>query len=71
VGLPGPRALPVAELARRIAAGGAASVVVAPDVAAGCRQARALAAPADRILVFGSFLTVGPALAELGLATLP
>jgi dihydrofolate synthase/folylpolyglutamate synthase len=66
VGLAGPRALPAAELARRIAAGGAASVAVAEDVAAGCRQARALAAPADRILVFGSFLTVGPALVELG-----
>jgi len=66
VGLSGPRALPAAELAARIAAASAESVDVAADVAVGCRRARALAAPADRILVFGSFLTVGPALAELG-----
>ena len=38
----------------------------APDVAAGCRAARDAARPGDRILVFGSFLTVGPALEFLG-----
>jgi folylpolyglutamate synthase/dihydropteroate synthase len=37
-----------------------------PDVAAGCGVARALARPDDRILVLGSFHTVGPALEWLG-----
>ena len=32
------------------------------DVASGCRVARDCARPGDRVLVFGSFLTVGPAL---------
>ncbi|MGQ0383914.1 MAG: bifunctional tetrahydrofolate synthase/dihydrofolate synthase [Gammaproteobacteria bacterium] len=68
VGLEGPRALPSAELARRIAAAGGSPVTAAVDVAAGCRMARAMAAPGDRILAFGSFLTVGPVLASLGLA---
>lgn len=68
VGLPGPRALPADELARRIAAAGGTPVAPAVDVEAGCRQAAAAAAPGDRILVFGSFLTVGSALLHLGLA---
>ena len=68
VGLPGPRALPADELARRIAAAGGTPVASAADVEAGCRQAAAAAAPGDRILVFGSFLTVGSALLHLGLA---
>jgi dihydrofolate synthase/folylpolyglutamate synthase len=37
------------------------------DVAAACEAARRRAAPGDRVLVFGSFYTVGPALAALGL----
>jgi dihydrofolate synthase/folylpolyglutamate synthase len=68
VGLEGPRALPPAELARRLAAGGARAVVTAPDVGAGIELARRDAAPADRVVVFGSFLAVGPALAALGVA---
>jgi dihydrofolate synthase/folylpolyglutamate synthase len=67
-GLPGPRALPVAELARSIAAAGGTPVTSAADVEDGCRQAAAAAARGDRVLVFGSFLTVGPALVHLGLA---
>jgi dihydrofolate synthase/folylpolyglutamate synthase len=66
VGLEGARALPCAELARRIAAAGAARVTAADSVAAGLHAARASAAPGDRVLVFGSFLTVGPALGFLG-----
>ncbi len=65
VGLEGPRALPPAELARRIGQAGAASVVAVADVAAGLAQARVECRPGDRVLVFGSFLTVGPALAAL------
>jgi len=39
----------------------------ADSVAAGCARAEALAHAGDRVLVFGSFHTVGPALAWLGL----
>jgi len=35
---------------------------ICPDVPAACETARRLARPADRIVVFGSFHTVGPAL---------
>ena len=65
VGLEGPRALSPAELARRIREAGARSVVAVADVAAGIAQARVECAAGDRVVVFGSFLTVGPALAEL------
>ena len=66
VGLEGPRALLAAELARRIRGAGAESVVAVGDVAAGLDLARAESRPGDRVLVFGSFLTVGPALDALG-----
>jgi dihydrofolate synthase/folylpolyglutamate synthase len=66
VGLDGPRALLPAELARRIRLAGAASVIAVADVAAGLAQARVECRPGDRVLVFGSFLTVGPALTALG-----
>ncbi len=62
VGLEGDRALAVNELARRLAAQSGASVRTAPSVEAGCELARQLAGRADRIVVFGSFHTVGPAL---------
>ncbi len=65
VALEGPRALPAAELARRIAGAGARSVLAAGAVDAGMQQARAECRPGDRVLAFGSFLTVGPALAWL------
>jgi dihydrofolate synthase / folylpolyglutamate synthase len=66
VALEGPRAVSTQELARHLPAG-AKILAHAPDVAAGCRIARDAAVRGDRILVFGSFLTVGPALAFLGL----
>ena len=68
-GLEGPRALPPAELAYRLSAGGAREVVTAPDIAAGTERARRESAPEDRIVVFGSFLAVGPALRALGAAS--
>jgi dihydrofolate synthase / folylpolyglutamate synthase len=68
VGLEGPRALPPAELARRIEAGGARSVIAVADVSSGLATARRECKPGDRVVVFGSFLTVGPALATLGAA---
>jgi len=61
VTLEGPRAVSSQELATQLPAG-AVVLAQAPDVASGCRVARDSARPGDRILVFGSFLTVGPAL---------
>jgi dihydrofolate synthase/folylpolyglutamate synthase len=40
---------------------------LAPTIAAGCERARALARPGDRVVVFGSFHAVGPALEWLRL----
>jgi len=65
VALEGPRAVPPAELERHLP-GGATILAHAPDVVAGCRLARESAKPGERILVFGSFLTVGPALEFIG-----
>ncbi|MCU0975250.1 MAG: bifunctional tetrahydrofolate synthase/dihydrofolate synthase [Steroidobacteraceae bacterium] len=69
VRLDGPRALPEAELAGRLEAAVGRSVVQAPSVAAGCATTLARSGPGDRILVFGSFLTVGAALEWLDLPT--
>jgi dihydrofolate synthase/folylpolyglutamate synthase len=66
VALEGPRAVPTEELARQLPQG-AVVLGTAPGVASGCRMAREAATPGTRILVFGSFLTVGPALEFLGL----
>jgi len=69
--LPGNRAAPADVLMERIRLAGAARVESAGDVAAACSRAATLARPGDRIIVFGSFLTVGPALdavAALGTA---
>jgi dihydrofolate synthase/folylpolyglutamate synthase len=65
VSLEGPRAVSTSELAQQLPSG-ARIHAHAPDVAAGCRAALEAARPGDRILVFGSFLTVGPALEFLG-----
>jgi dihydrofolate synthase/folylpolyglutamate synthase len=66
VTLAGPRALSREELARRLPAGALVDAH-AGDVASACRRAGALARSGDRIVVFGSFLTVGPALEFLGI----
>jgi dihydrofolate synthase/folylpolyglutamate synthase len=64
--LEGPRAVSTQQLAEALPAG--ASVLAhATDVAAACRVARAAARPGERVLVFGSFHTVGPALEFLGI----
>ncbi len=65
VGLPGPRSLAPAELARRIGAVTGGEVLTAAGVAEGLELARAGGMAGDRVLVFGSFLTVGPALGLL------
>jgi dihydrofolate synthase/folylpolyglutamate synthase len=64
--LPGPRGAAASAVAATIAAGDAAARVRAfDDVAAALAAARADAGEADRIVVFGSFLTVAAALAAL------
>jgi dihydrofolate synthase/folylpolyglutamate synthase len=67
VGLSGPRSLDAGAMADRLEAAGAEVVRRAADVAAGCQLAREAALPGDRVVVFGSFLTVGAALGWLGL----
>ncbi len=61
-GLPGARAVPAEALADRLQRGGAQEVASDESVAAACDRACALAGPGDRVVVFGSFLTVGGAL---------
>ncbi len=67
-GVPGPRGTSAEELARRMALPDS-HVTLAATVEAGCEVARATAKPGDRVLVFGSFHTVGPALQWLASAT--
>jgi dihydrofolate synthase / folylpolyglutamate synthase len=62
VGLKGARALDSDALAQRLRRAGANVEAIAADVATGCAAAEALAMAGDRIVVFGSFLTVGPVL---------
>lgn len=56
------RAIDEKILAGRLHSCGAAVAAIAATVAEGCEAALALARPGDRIVVFGSFLTVAPAL---------
>ncbi len=66
VTLSGPRTVTAQALAEQLPP--AASIErCAADVVSGCQAALAAAAPGDRIVVFGSFLTVGPALEFLGI----
>jgi dihydrofolate synthase/folylpolyglutamate synthase len=64
--LDGPRAVSTQELAARLPAD-ARLHAQSEDVPSACRIARELAQPGDRVVVFGSFLTVGPALDFLGI----
>jgi dihydrofolate synthase/folylpolyglutamate synthase len=59
--LPGPRGASAAVLAARLQLP-RSHATLADSVEAGCERARALARPGDRVVVFGSFHTVGPAL---------
>jgi folylpolyglutamate synthase/dihydropteroate synthase len=45
---------------------GPEQVTLADSVEQGCEAARAATVAGDRVIVFGSVLTVGPALAWLG-----
>ncbi|HYM42535.1 MAG TPA: bifunctional tetrahydrofolate synthase/dihydrofolate synthase [Steroidobacteraceae bacterium] len=64
--LPGARGGSAAELAARFAPA-VQHPLLADSVAAGCEIARTRARAGDRVVVFGSFHTVGPALEWLGL----
>ena len=63
--LPGPRGDSAAQLAARLALPAGTDVELADSVAAGCARATREARPGDRVLVFGSLHTVGPALGWL------
>jgi dihydrofolate synthase/folylpolyglutamate synthase len=64
-GLPGPRGRSAAELAVEVARAGSGRVEVAATPAAAWRQLRECLRDDDRVIVFGSFLTVAQVLAEL------
>jgi dihydrofolate synthase / folylpolyglutamate synthase len=64
--LPGPRGLAAQELASLLG-DSAANAACEASVASACERAQAEARADDRIVVFGSFLTVGPALEWLRL----
>lgn len=59
------------ELRDVLAASGARTIEIAADVATATSVARAVAQPGTRVLVFGSFLTVGAASDALGLYCAP
>jgi dihydrofolate synthase / folylpolyglutamate synthase len=65
-GLPGPRGTSAEHLADRLRLP-PADVTLAASVEAGCAVARDSARPGDRVLVFGSVYSVGPALRWLGI----
>jgi dihydrofolate synthase/folylpolyglutamate synthase len=60
-GLPGPRAASVRSLQQRFEQAGIAVYESAGDVVGACSVASSMARAGDRVVVFGSFLTVGPA----------
>jgi len=64
--LSGPRAVSAEQIAQLLPAN-ATILARAGDVAEACRAARSATRPQDRVLVFGSFLTVGPAIEFLGI----
>jgi dihydrofolate synthase / folylpolyglutamate synthase len=64
--LTGPRGSSAEDLARRMSLSPSA-VTLAASVEEGCAVASATAKPGDRVLVFGSFHTVGPAMQWLGI----
>jgi dihydrofolate synthase / folylpolyglutamate synthase len=59
--LPGPRGGSASQLCQRLDLS-SDKVTLVDSVAQGCEAARAVTSPADRVLVFGSVYTVGPAL---------
>lgn len=69
VSLPGARGAPAKETAARLASGGVSCEIHAcPDPASGFQAARASVSAEDRVVVFGSFLTVSAIMRALQLA---
>ena len=64
--LPGPRGTSAEQLSERLQLP-SAKVTLASSVEAGCEAARTSTSAGDRVLVFGSFYTVGPVLQWLGI----
>jgi dihydrofolate synthase/folylpolyglutamate synthase len=64
--LPGPRGISAEHLAEQLQLP-ATKVTLATSVDAGCEIARKSTGAGDRVLVFGSFYTVGPVLQRLGI----
>lgn len=69
--LEGERGYPGLDLARVVKSVTVAPVSVWPDVGAALQAAQAAAAPGDRIVVTGSFVTIGTAMALLNLKIQP
>jgi dihydrofolate synthase/folylpolyglutamate synthase len=65
------RGASLASLLEQVAALGRGPAYGHHDVASACAAAEAAARPGDRVVVFGSFYTVGPAMAALGLYSTP
>ena len=65
------RAAPVGRLLEVLRELGASHAAAYADVASACAAAEAAARPGDRVIVFGSFYTAGPALQALGLYSTP
>jgi dihydrofolate synthase/folylpolyglutamate synthase len=65
------RGATAAELAALLESLGVARVHAADTIAGACAAARAAAGPNDRVVVFGSFLTVSAAMEELRLYCAP
>jgi len=68
VSLPGPRALPAETIAQRLRATGLTVLGSCADVASACELAESYVKSNERVLVFGSFLSVGPALEWLNVS---
>jgi len=66
-GLPGARGSSAEETAAQVAAAGADDIHICSSVDDACRLAAARSRPGDRIVVFGSFHIVGPAMESIGL----
>src|SRR5690606_29404548 len=65
------RGAPIASVEGTLERLGAARIATHADIAAACAAASADARAGDRVLVFGSFYTVGPALEALELYSTP
>lgn len=70
-GIQGSRGASTEEVAAQVAGAGGAPIQVCSDVAEACRRAAQSSVPGDRVVVFGSFHVVGPALEVLGLYSPP